>query len=60
MYVTLRNMNKTLFKRAVKKFGTQTALADHLGITRQYISIIKHGKQKPKCLIDRIVEIANS
>ena len=43
---------------AVKKFGTQTALANYLGVTRQYLSIVKHGKQNPKWLIDRIIDIA--
>lgn len=53
-------MNKIIFKRAVKKFGTQTALANFLGIQKQYLSAIKTGKQKPKQLINEIIRIAAS
>lgn len=52
-------MNKNIFKKAVKKFGTQTALAAYLGIDKQYLSAIKHERQNPKRLIAKITDVAN-
>jgi len=34
-------MNKTLFKRAVKHFKSQSGLAVFLGVTRQFITNVK-------------------
>ena len=55
----INRMNKNIFKKAVRKFGTQTALAIYLGIDKQYLSAIKHERQNPKRLIAKITDVAN-
>lgn len=39
-------MNKNLLKRAIKKIGNQTKLADYLGVSKQFISMVKNSRKK--------------
>ena len=39
-------MNKNLLKRAIKKIGNQTKLADYLSVSKQFISMVKNGRKK--------------
>jgi len=38
-------MNKTLFKKAVKKLGNQASLARYLNVSRQFITSVKNGRK---------------
>ena len=43
--VVYAHMNKLII-RASRKIGNQSKLADYLGVSRQFISYVKHGLRK--------------
>ncbi len=49
-------MNKTILNKAIKKAGSQAALARQLGVTRQLICNIKRGTPAGKNLTTLILK----
>lgn len=55
VWFTIQPMNKLLFKKAVKFYGSQSKLAERLNVSKQFISMVKVGvKKMPSDKIDLI------
>ena len=52
----MKAMNKTILNKAIKKAGSQAALARELGVTRQLICNIKRGTPAGENFINKVIE----
>jgi DNA-binding transcriptional regulator YdaS (Cro superfamily) len=52
-------MNKLVFKKAVKLAGSQTKLAEKLGVTPQLICNIKRGSPASPAIVKKMEDFIN-
>lgn len=48
-------MNKILLKRAIQQIGNQTKLANYLGVSKQFISMVKNGRKNMP--LDKLIKL---
>lgn len=52
----MKAMNKTILNKAIKKAGSQAALARQLGVTRQLICNVKRGTPAGKKFVNKVID----